>query len=82
MKYSDELEIDGRTYRIAGASGAAAGGGCELTVRADDVGAGAVEVRVAAPAAELDVGQLAAEPGRKPRPILSRLVKHGVVAQR
>jgi hypothetical protein len=146
MKYSDELEIDGRTYRIAGASGAAAGGGCELTVRADDVGAGAVEVRVAGPAGELaligdivqrslsglahlaggragasqasqrlrlrqaedrrqfpkawsawspdddsrlldgyrsgmDVGQLAAELGRKPRAILSRLVKHGVVAQ-
>jgi hypothetical protein len=143
MKYSDELDIDGRSYRIAGA---AAGGGCELTVRADDVGAGPVEVRVTAPAGELalvgeivqrslsglahlagggtgggqasqhfklrqaedrrqyprawsawtpdddsrlldghrsgmDVGQLATELGRKPRAILSRLVKHGVVAQ-
>jgi hypothetical protein len=28
----------------------------------------------------MDVGQLAAELGRKPRAIVSRLVKHGVVA--
>jgi hypothetical protein len=149
MRYSDQLEIDGRTYQIEGGSAAAGGAGpgaeCELTVRAGDAGSGAVEVRVAAPAGELalvgeivqrslsglahlagagagasaggqrfrlrmaedrrhypkawsawstdddsrlldgyksgmDVRQLATELGRKPRAIVSRLVKHGVVA--
>jgi hypothetical protein len=147
MKYSDELLIDGRTYQIEGGSAGPAGdAACELTVRAEDLGSGAVEVRVAAPAGELalvgeivqrslsglahlaaggtganpggqrfrlrmaedrrrypkawsawspdddsrlldgyrsgmDVGQLAAELGRKPRAVVSRLVKHGVVAR-
>jgi hypothetical protein len=148
MRYSDQLEIDGRTYQIEGGSAEAAGTGpdaeCELTVRAEDAGSGAVEVRVAAPASDLalvgeivqrslsglahlagaapasagaqrmrlrvaedrrrypkawsawtpdedsrlldgyrsgmDVGQLSTELGRKPRAIMSRLIKHGVVA--
>lgn len=147
MRYSDQLEVNGRTYQIEGGSAGAAGAGpgaeCELTVRAGDAGPGAIEVRVAAPAGELallgeivqrslsglahpagsgpgvegsrfrlrvaedrrrypkawsawspdddsrlldgyksgmDVGQLAAELGRKPGAIMSRLVKHGVVA--
>jgi hypothetical protein len=150
MKYSDQLEVGGRTYQIEGGSAGTAGAGpavaCELTVRADDPATGAFEVRVAAPAGELaligeivqrslsglahlagagsaaqpggqrfrlriaedrrqypkawsawspdddsrlldgyrsgkDIGQLAAELGRRPRAILSRLVKHGVVAR-
>ncbi|MBX6356969.1 MAG: hypothetical protein IRZ05_14085 [Micromonosporaceae bacterium] len=149
MRYSDQVEVDGRTYQVEGGSAEVAGAGpgaaCELTVRAGDAGAGAVEARVAAPAGELamvgeilqrslsrlahlagaeagsgpggqrfrlrvaedrrrypkawtawspdddsrlldgyrsgmDIGQLAAELGRKPRAIVSRLVKHGVVA--
>lgn len=141
MRYSDELEIDGRRYLVeAGSTGEA--GGCELTIRAEDAGAGAVEVRATVPAGELalvgevvqrslsglahlvggggtagqrfrlrmaedrrrypkawsawsaeddtrlldgyrsgmEVDQLAEELGRKPRAILSRLVKHGVMA--
>jgi hypothetical protein len=67
MKYSDQLEINGRTYQIEGGSAGTgstgtgstgtAGAGpelpCELTVRAEDVGAGPVEVRVVAPAGDL-----------------------------
>lgn len=149
MRYSDQLEVNGRTYQIEGGSAGAAGAGpgaeCELTVRAGDAGPGAIEVRVAAPAGELallgeivqrslsglahlagtgaggdghrfrlrvaedrrrypkawsawspdddgrlldgyksgmDVGQLAAELGRKPGAILSRLVRHGVVTNK
>ncbi len=181
MKYSDKLEIGGRTYVIEGGSaemsnsvraggdaadtvaevlgtagitgtdptstdltGTGAAGRCELTVRGGDAHQGGVEVRVVAPASELallgeivqrslaglahlaggtaptpagqrfrtrvaedrrrypkawsawgpdederlldgyrsgtTVEQLAAELGRKPRAVVSRLIKHGVVA--
>jgi hypothetical protein len=140
MRYSDELEINGRRFHVEASTGADSD--CSLTVRADDVGEGAVEVHGTLPRADLamvgevvqrslsglaqlasgsgpsvagqrfklrmaedrrkypkawtawstdddtrlldgyrsglDVNQLATELGRKPRAILSRLVKHGV----
>lgn len=140
MRYSDELEINGRRFHIEAAD---EDGGCRLAVRADDVGQGAVEVHGTLPVGDLaavgevvqrslsglaqlsggaapsvagqrfklrmaedrrrypkawtawspdddsrlldgyragmDVTQLATELGRKPRAVVSRLVKHGVV---
>jgi hypothetical protein len=147
MRYSDELAVEGRLFRIeAGSVRDADPEAFELSVRADDAGGGPVEVRALLPAAELAVvgeivqhslaglarlaggagttvggerfkvriaaarqrhpkawtswtsdddsrlmagyqsgvslDKLAEELGRGPRAIVSRLVKHGVVAQR
>ncbi|WP_213452935.1 SANT/Myb domain-containing protein [Rhizomonospora bruguierae] len=61
MRYSDELAVSGRLFRIeitsAGPSGIGGRGpdAYEMTVRADDDGAGPVEVHASMPAGDLAV---------------------------
>jgi hypothetical protein len=90
MRYSDQLEVNGRTYQIEGGSAVVDGGRFRLRV-AEDRRQHPKAWSAWSPDDDsrlldgyksgMDVDHLAAELGRKPGAILSRLVKHGVVAQ-